>query len=185
MEKYAAVCGYNFNYPDPVTKVQIPPSRLDPDSMKMRRQSNVRNAYMFGLEGYQLPDELMYKFLHPEVDIRPRQYAFPGRIRKFTDVKTGEDFESPYPLPIKYEMHPIDGFYDVHGEYFQKYANIANEMGFGITDVFDGSTPRKMRKVFEKTETKPENELILGFFKTNDVKQVEIRDVDNWFFAIS
>lgn len=185
LEKYAAVCRYNFNYPDPFTGIQAPPSRTDPSAMKIRQMCNVRNAQLFGLSGSQLPDELIDKILHPGVDMRPRQYAYPGRIRKLTDIRTGEDFERPSALPIKYNMHPVDGFYDVHGEFFKKYADIANSMGFGITDVFDSHTPRKMRKVFEQSETRPETEMILRFFKTNDVKQVEIRDIDNWFFGIS
>ena len=84
------------------------------------------------------------------LDIRPRQYRFPGEPITVIDKETGERVPAVRALPQKYKMSPISGFYDVHGSYFMSFAKKSNEMGFSINDVFTRKPEEMaMRKVFE------------------------------------
>jgi len=82
-------------------------------------------------------------------------------------------------------MDDLDGFYDVHGPFFKQFADKANAMGFGVTDVFTAAPEQlAMRKVFESGGT-PSNEAeaLYAFFDAGH-KAFEYRDADNWYVEI-
>ena len=166
LDKYGAVAMYNFNYPftDQDADRTIPPGA----------NANILNAARARFRDIgQLPNELVDRIKDPSKnDKRPRQYQLPGMpIRPVQDPDTGELVPQSAPLPKKYVMDDLDGFYDVHGDFFMNIANMINRYGFGITDVFTKETPLRMTKTYE-SEKPPENpaEAMCRFLKSDEHK---------------
>jgi len=186
LDKYGVTASYNFNYPfiDPRTGKMIYPS-----SKSQMSQINMLNAMASGFQSKkQLPNEIMDKILNPEKnDMKPRQYQLPGiQDGAYTDPDTGEIHPISKPYPKKFTMDGIDGFYDVHGDFFMNIANTVNSYGFAITDIFEDSTPTKMTKTYESENRQPANaaETMFVFFKDDEHKSCDYRDKDNWFVEI-
>ena len=181
LDKYGTIAMYNFNYPfvDPRTGKMMPPGA----------NANIMNAALARFKDVrQLPDEIQKKIKDPSKnDGRPRQYQLPGqRIRPGMDPDTGELVPQAEPLPKKYTMDDLDGFYDVHGDFFMNIARLVNTYGFGITDVFTKETPLRMTKTYE-SEKSPANpaEAICRFLKSDEHKGFDYQNKDNWFVELT
>lgn len=181
MDKYGAVALLNWNIPHPFV--------------------NVRNIMASGLRPDQIPDEVtkpMRDMAHGRrihwAEVMPKQYQFPGKKTTIRNPKTGELMDIGRPIPgMKYKMDDLDGFYDVHGAYFQQFADMANRMGFDVTAVFDPKAEHKMRVVDEDRDEDPlddryvlNDEPIRSIYDFLDApeKQIEFKDPENWFIAI-
>lgn len=178
LQRFGAIGGYDLNYP---ANGLPPPST--PGELVAANLINTRRA---GLHPGQLPDEIQQKIANPMLDIRPRQYRFPGEPTTVIDKETGERVPAARALPQKYKMSPISGFYDVHGSYFMSFAKKANEMGFSINDVFTGKPEEMaMRKVFEAKD-QPTNvaQAISHMFKSKDPVSAVYVDEKNWYVEI-
>ena len=83
-------------------------------------------------------------------------------------------------------MDDLDGFYDVHGGFFQNIARLVNTYGFGVTDVFTKETPLKMTKTYE-SEKPPSNpaQTLLKFFQSDEHKGCDYKDNGNWFVELT
>ena len=181
LDKYGTVAMYNFNYPF-----------MDQDTGRMicpGTNANIMNAKHARFKDVrQLPNELVDKIKDPSKnDWRPRQYQLPGmRIRPGQDPDTGELVPQSAPLPKKYTMDDLDGFYDVHGDFFINIANMINRYGFGITDVFTKETPTRTTKTYE-SEKPPANpaEAMCRFLKSDEHKGFDYRNEDNWFVELT
>lgn len=177
LDKYGTVAMYNFNYPfaDPRTGRIMPPGS----------NANIMNAALARFKDIrQLPDELVDKIKNPSKnDGRPRQYQLPGaRIQPGRDPDTGELVPQSAPFPKKYAIDDLDGFYDVHGDFFMNIARLVNTYGFGVTDVFTKETPLKMTKTYESgSASSNPAEILLRFFKSDEHKGCDYKDKDNWF----
>lgn len=103
------------------------------------------------------------------------------------DPDTGEIIPQSRPLPKKFTMDPVDGFYDVHGDFFMSIANAINKMGFGITDIFTRQTPTRMTKTYEDEGRTPSNpaDTLYSFFKDDEHKGKDYQDDGNWFVEIT
>lgn len=181
LDKYGTISMYDFNFPfmDPDTGRTMPPGA----------NANIMNAARAKFRDFhQLPNELVDKIKDPSKnDGRPRQYQFPAApARPGTDPDTGELVPQSEPLLKKYAMDDLDGFYDVHGDFFMGIANMVNRYGFGITDVFTRDTPTRMTKTYE-SETPPANpaEALCRFLKSDEHKGFDYRNEDNWFVEFS
>lgn len=135
--KYGAIAVYNFNYPimDPRSGRPVLPRNGLEQSM-----ANAANAAAAGFKSVeQLPDELRAKMKNPGLnDGRPRQYQVPGQVvGSHTWPDTGERHVLTRPIPAKFQMGVPDGLYDVHGQFFQNWAQKFNDMGFSVCDVID------------------------------------------------
>lgn len=177
LRRFGAIGGYNLNCPLP----GLPPPRTPKDLV----MANLANAAAAGLHPMQLPDEIQRKIENPMSDVRPRQYGFPAEPTTAVDKETGERLPAARPLPKKYEMSPLTGFYDVHGAYFMSFAEKANAMGFSVKDVFTGSSDETaMRKVFEKDGPANVAEAICGSLRSKDPVSAVYVDDDNWYVEI-
>lgn len=182
LDKYGAAVVYNFNYPfiDPRTNKKIEPSV----------QANIFNAQAAGFQhSEQLPNELLSQINDPSKNnMHPRQFQVPGQqIKPFKDPNTGELIPRAEPLSKKFKMDDLDGFYDVHGDFFKNIASTINSYGFSITDIFDQNTPIKMTKTYESENTIPSNpaETLMKFFKTDEHIGCDFQDENNWFVEIT
>lgn len=147
-QKWNAVGTFNWNYQFPLLPVPgyTPPARYGHLSMNK-------------MEPDQLPDELRRDLDKPariEALARPRQYQYPA------DVDTIQTLNGPEEIPVakkgyKYRMGQLDGFYDVHGGFFQQLADRANGLGFAIDDVFHPDRTYKFRRLDEDPDETPED----------------------------
>jgi len=187
LKKFGAVASYNFNYPfiNPETG-----EAMTPRSDNEFQICNVGNAAASGFKTVeQLPTEILQKIKNPSQDRRPRQYQMPGiEIRPVKDPQTGELLPCTVPANRKFTMDQLEGFYDVHGDFFLRIADTINRYGFGITDIFDKSTPKQMTRTYESANgeipTNPAQTLLM-FFKDDEHKACDYKDEDNWFVEIT
>lgn len=187
LDKYGIVASYNFNYPfmDPRTGRPV-----FPRSKKELADVNRLNAMFSGFQSLkQLPNELLDKIDNPEKnDARPRQYQLPGvKAGTAKDPDTGITYPTPKPYPRKFTMDAVDGFYDVHGDFFMNIANTINSYGFCVTDVFSKSTSTRMTRTYESEGAAPKNaaETMFAFFKDDEHKGCDYQDEGNWFVEIT
>ena len=120
----------------------------------------------------------------------PRQFSGPGEsyAAQVIDPATGAKKveRSCRPLPRKYKLDgPPDGMYDLHGSFFQSWADVFNNWGFYITDVADRPDPTHMVKTNE-SENSSENiaEFICSLVKAPG-KSWDYRDENNWYVQVS
>ena len=179
LDKWYAVGGLNWNYPHPSAP-------LTAHGVRDARRLHMRAA---GIEPKHLPDELARELdAVPRIaaQAHPRQYQFPAK--PYVKMTPEGPMPATRPLDVKYRLGGIDGFYDVHGDFFRQLADRANSLGLDVEDVFYDGKKYAMRRVDEDPDETPEDlrymagEAVRCIFDhiRDEGKSLEFDDADNW-----
>lgn len=182
-QKWKACGCFNWNYPHPR-------HRYDAVGIRDARRSHLADVDM---DPDQLPDELrseLDKVPRIPAQAHPRQYQFPAKPGLVMTPRGPAPF--PKPLPMKYRMDQLDGFYDVHGSFFQQLADHANRLGFSIDDVFYPNKKYAMQRIDEDPDETPEDLRYLEGEAIKEVfdriedpgKKLDFKDENNWIISL-